>query len=479
MNIMIVNNEEAVLSLLRQCFASELPGALIRSFNTADECLRAVSRQKPDLIISEYVLPDMNGLELLDALNKAKRAIPVIMLTGYGDEEIILRALKKGARDCLVKSVPALNFIPELIKRIIHEQDLKKALLDLEKRFKDFTENMFNWVWEIDAKGKYVYSNFTVEDILGYRPDELVGRVYQDFIPPGDKKNFFTLLRLVRDTRQPLSCFEHGLLHKDGHIVDIETNAAPIYSDDMGFLGYRGIHRDITERKRAEEQIHLLTRDLFKAHEHERQMISRELHDRIAQELSSLKIGIETLFDASGVNVPDKITGRMLDLSHMLKQTILSVRDLSYNLRPPDLDQLGLPRTLYNYCKDVEKRSGLTIDFNAAGLDNIEFDPVLEINLYRLVQEGLNNIVKHAVASRVIVRLIASFPNVILRIEDDGNGFNVEERLNKLLDEKRMGLRSMEERVALLNGNMTLKSAIGEGTRILIEAPLKMRLSTD
>jgi signal transduction histidine kinase len=115
--------------------------------------------------------------------------------------------------------------------------------------------------------------------------------------------------------------------------------------------------------------------------------------------------------------------------------------------------------------------NGLSIDFFSAGMDDLRLDFDTEINLYRLIQEGLNNIKKHADASRVIIRLVASSPNIILRIEDDGKGFDVEGRLPRASKEKRMGLASMEERGSLLNGNLRIQSRLMEGTKILVEIP--------
>jgi len=111
------------------------------------------------------------------------------------------------------------------------------------------------------------------------------------------------------------------------------------------------------------------------------------------------------------------------------------------------------------------------VDFTAAGMDHLRLDPDTEINLYRLIQEGLNNISKHARANSATIRLIASFPNIILRIEDDGKGFDLKKRLVTAQNDKRMGLGTMEERVSLLNGVMRIQSRPGKGTKVLIEVP--------
>jgi signal transduction histidine kinase len=210
----------------------------------------------------------------------------------------------------------------------------------------------------------------------------------------------------------------------------------------------------------------------MKAQENERQMISRELHDRIGQDLSMLKILCNNLFDNHS-EVPDEMRQGISQLSKMLQDSINSVRDIAYDLRPSSLDQLGLVRTIYRHCEDFSDKTGLNVDFNSAGMDELKLDFDTEINLYRLVQESLNYIMKHADAKQVTIKLVASFPKIILRIEDDGKGFDIKNRLAAATNEKRMGIRSMKERVSLLNGKMRINSRPAKGTKIFIEVPYK------
>ena len=202
--------------------------------------------------------------------------------------------------------------------------------------------------------------------------------------------------------------------------------------------------------------------------------ISRDLHDNVAQDLSTLKIAFETLFD-NQPEVPHEMGRRVSEFSKILQRSITAVRDLAYDLRPPILDQLGLARTVFQYCEDFSDKNGVSVDFYSAGMKDIEIDFDTEINLYRLIQEGLNNIRKHADASHVTIRLVASSPNILLRIEDDGKGFDMEDRLVVALNEKRMGLRSMGERVSLLGGKMRIHSRPTEGTKIFIEVPFQKK----
>jgi signal transduction histidine kinase len=228
--------------------------------------------------------------------------------------------------------------------------------------------------------------------------------------------------------------------------------------------------QEISERKRAELRIQHLSQQLLKAQETERQMISCELHDRVAQDLSASKIECDMLLKNPGkVDVPAKV--KLHEISSRLQEAINAIRDLSYDLQPPILSEMGLLKALEIYCEEFSRQFGIKVEFQSAGLNLFELDPDTEIHIYRLVQEGLNNIRKHAGSEKAVVRLLGAFPNIILRIEDTGKGFDVKARELALSDEKRMGLRSMKERINLLGGQMTIQSRLMQGTKIYIKIP--------
>ncbi|VBB46281.1 hypothetical protein TRIP_B40199 [uncultured Desulfatiglans sp.] len=318
---------------------------------------------------------------------------------------------------------------------------------------------------------KITWANEAIYKILSYEFNTLIGQntiiLYTDRTEYERAENYLN----EAINQSGIAQIETQLLRKDGSLIDCYIYASPLEPHDIN----KGIIRavlDITVRKNAEEQINLLSQELMRAHENERKMISSELHDRIGQDLSTLKIGLDTLLDNQPI-VSQVTQHRIAELSSILQTAIHSVRDLSYDLRPPSLDQLGLPKTIFQFCDDFSKKTGLDVDFSAAGMDDLALDTDTEINIYRLIQEGLNNVRKHAEAENVFIRLLASFPNILLRIEDDGKGFDVKQRLADMKNEKRMGLRSMEERAKLLQGKMEIKSKPGKGTKIVIEIPYK------
>jgi signal transduction histidine kinase len=226
----------------------------------------------------------------------------------------------------------------------------------------------------------------------------------------------------------------------------------------------------LKDRKRSETQIRTLTRKLMKTQEDERRMISRELHDRVGQDLSGIKMALETLFDphpSGEIGIKEKVS----QLSKLLDRAIFTVRDLAYELRPPGLDEMGLVQALSMFCDDFAEKTLIRTDYHSVGIEKMKLDFNTRINLYRMIQEGLNNIHKHAQATRAVVKLTAAYPYIFLRIEDNGKGFDVEKRAREIDSEKRMGLRSLQERTDLLGGVMIVSSKLGQGTKILIKLP--------
>ena len=226
--------------------------------------------------------------------------------------------------------------------------------------------------------------------------------------------------------------------------------------------------QEVSKHKKTEDIVRNLSQMLMQAQERERQMISYELHDSIGQNLSTLKISCDMLFENQPAISPE-LRGKMAELSKLLEQIIIAVRNLAYGLQPPGLDEMGLVKALEIYCEEFSENSKVKVNFQSAGLHSFDMDSNSEIHIYRLVQESLNNIRKHANATQVNIMLMGASPNIILRIEDNGKGFDVKARELALSNEKRLGLRSMKERVNLLGGLMKVQSRPTKGTKIFIK----------
>ncbi len=364
----------------------------------------------------------------------------------------------------------ALEGIAAQIGAFITRVKADEKLRESEEKYRKSFENDSDAVMIFDTETlQFEDANRATLNLYGYSKDEFLALTVEDISNEKEKTRAAVQKVLENNpefTRIPIRYFRK----KDGSVFPGEISTATFISNGRNKI--IGAVRDITDRKRAEEKIHSLTHELIKAQETERLKIARYLHDQVAQDLSTLKIRCDTLFDRQPP-VPVKMKQKVSEMSDILQGSITAVRDLSYDLRPPGMDHLGLARTIFQYCEEFSNSQGLNLDFHAAGIGELRLAYDIEINLYRLVQEALNNVRQHAQASSVTVRLVASYPNIILRIEDNGLGFDVEGRVIRAASEKRMGLDSMKERVGLLNGNLKIQSRLGEGTKIIIEVPIR------
>jgi len=159
-------------------------------------------------------------------------------------------------------------------------------------------------------------------------------------------------------------------------------------------------------------------------------------------------------------------------ISGIAQRLVEYVRNLAYSLRPPMLDRHGLVPTLSQYCSDYSERNGIRVDFFPLGMEGVALDFDTEINLFRITQEALTNVRKHASARQVTIKLQAKAPNIILSIRDDGNGFDVRKEMRDS-GQRKMGLSGIEQRASLLGGRLSIQSGRGKGSRILVEVPLR------
>jgi PAS domain S-box-containing protein len=376
----------------------------------------------------------------------------------------------RSAREWSPVEIEALKTAANVLGAAIQRTQAEEALLQSEEKYRQLFENESDAVMIFDAETRqFEDANPATLNLFGYSKTEFLQLTVEGTSAEKDKTRT-SVGKVIQDDSQSAKVPLRYFKRKDGSVFPGEISAGKFISGNRQKI--IGAVRDITDRLQAENKIRALNQQLIKAQENERNRIAGHLHDHVAQDLSSLKIGLETLFDHQ-CEVPAEIGTKICELSKILQDSITAVRDLSYDLHPPGMDQLGLVRTVNQYCEDFSEKNDVSVDFYTAGMKDLKLDFDTEINLYRLIQEGLNNIKKHAKASHVVIRLVASSPNIILRIEDNGQGFDVERRLARSFKEKRLGLFGMEERVSLLKGTMRIKSQPSKGTSLFIEVRCK------
>lgn len=407
------------------------------------------------------------------------------------------------------------EFAVSQIESELQDEELRRSREEIDasrKRYYDLYDFAPVGYITIDHGGLIHDINLTGADLLGIERQHLINKRFSQFIAPESQDAFYHHRRQILESGQKETC-ALKLLKNDGTPVYTLMECVAAMDDKGDFTRIQAAMLDITLRKHAEKALEgdpgdrrcyeiFLGRQIpcnscqtrlvletkkpqtqeweldsgrcLLLQEKERHMISLELHDTVAQDLISLKIASD-LFFQEFQDSPDRIRERFLQFSQTLQKSINKLRNISYDLRPPGLEDYGIVNILNEYAHDFSRQTGLHVEFIHDGVKDQRFDYNIEINLYRLVQEGLNNIKKHAAAGHATIRFSAAYPNLILCIEDDGRGFDVEEYRKRPPREKRMGIRSMEERTTLLKGKITLESGPNKGTKVRIEIPFEGR----
>ena len=225
------------------------------------------------------------------------------------------------------------------------------------------------------------------------------------------------------------------------------------------------------ELRRAYERLRKLTRRLEAAKEDERTRIARELHDDMGPSLTAVIINLQLLLKTSDA---DKILRRITDTVDLVDRMIERIRDLSLDLRPPLIDELGLVAALSGYLEAQAERTGLTIDLKEARTER-ELPPETEITAFRVVQEAVTNVIRHAGATRAEVTVQQRDGRLELMVRDNGRGFDVSDTMEQAAAGEALGLLGMQERVDLQGGEVSIESTIGEGTVIRASLPVEVQ----
>lgn len=346
------------------------------------------------------------------------------------------------------------------------------ALPEVDARYRTLVEQIPAVVFMafLDKGIGEAYVSPQIEEILGFSQEEWLNdpvRWYQQ-IHPADKGRWSLEAAQLFLTGQPLKSLYRVLAH-DGHVVWFHCEAKMVRNDEGQPWFIHGVAFDISELKRAEasgreyaERLKILSRRLMEVQEAERRKIALELHDEIGQVLTALKLSLEI-----GSRRPANEVGASLDQARTLVNDLMArVRKLSLDLRPAMLDDLGLLPTLLWHIEHYSAQTQVRVNFKHSGIEKRRFAPEVETAAYRLVQEALTNVARHAEVSEVTVRLSTHRQTLLIEVEDQGRGFDVEAALK---GSETSGLAGMRERVVLLEGRLTIASQTGKGTRLVAE----------
>jgi two-component system sensor histidine kinase UhpB len=470
--ILIVEDNPGDLLLLKEHL--HLTGIGIQKLLEAESLQKAkeiLAEEKPDLVLLDLFLPDSNGLETFTQLNHLTPAIPIAVLSGLSDSQTALKTIQAGAQDYIVKG----DYDERLLSKIIHYSIERNSITQrLKQSFERYdlmakATSDIVWDWDVRTNANWFSENFVT--LFGYKDEELEAGLdaWYERIHPEDKK------RVVDGIKKAI---EDGHRHWQDEYRFLKADSSYAYIFDRGYALYDnedkpyrmiGAMQDITKLKLLQEKIvkdelehqREITEATIYSQEKEREEIGNELHDNINQILATCKLMIELSLKNEALR--DEVLPKSLS---NLNLAIEEIRKLSKSLVPPTLEGRGLRDAVQDLIETAGAYSNLrfTLVADEYPADALP-DKQLQLTLYRIVQEQVNNIVKHAKATAVSIALSLKNGQIALTISDNGIGFNTNEKKNGI------GLRNICSRVQMHGGKVQLKSTPGAGCRLHVGIP--------
>ncbi|HEX7043830.1 MAG TPA: PAS domain S-box protein [Burkholderiales bacterium] len=376
------------------------------------------------------------------------------------------------------RPVHFLTFIRDITQRKEAEEQLRRSRIQLSE-----AQRLAHLgSWELDVASSRMEWSDELYRIYGVpRETPITYASYLGYVHPEDRERVKATVARALESREPFT-LEERVMRADGEVRHLLSHGAVVTGPRGEVARLVGVCLDITERKRAEQRLReyahrleSLSQRLLEAQETERRRIARELHDQIGQDLSVIKINLQALKRLPGATA---FGGHLDETVRIVEGVLATARNLSVELRPSMLDDLGLAAALRWYLDRQAQRAGVALHFAVDSFE-LRLAPAIETACFRLAQEALTNILRHAEARHVDVTLRACGQELEMRIMDDGRGFDVEAARMRASRGESFGLLGMEERALLAGGRLEILSAPGEGTQVVARFPLTLRSVQD
>lgn len=403
--------------------------------------------------------------------------IPYRFVTGKGKiMEVLLSAIaERNERGEIVRSlsvsidvternraVQALQQAQEALKH--HSRKLEIEVVRRTREISGILKHSPNVVYLKDRENRYKLINARFEQLFALSAETVIGKTDEEILPEEIAKGFSRMDRKVLESGDALQ-HEQTISISGTHRTFL-TVTFPLFDDIGGHaIGVCSILTDVTESKKLQDQYRRLSAAILDSQERERAAIARELHDELGQVLTALRM--DAVWLKHRLMLTDEEAARRAEgMCASIDQNIQEIRSIALRLRPRVLDDLGLVDALEWFTIDFERRTGIACIFRSQPLAQVS--DALSTAAYRIVQEALTNVARHAQASYAEVNLSQQNEELHICVSDNGVGFDVE----KALDHEGLGIAGMRERASLVHGRIEMTSRVGEGTRLVFRAPL-------
>jgi signal transduction histidine kinase len=437
MQVLIVDDDPALLHALPETVRTRMRDVLVETTDTARDALKRIAEKDYDAIITDLKMPGMDGLALLNEIRSLRPYTPTLLITGHGEHDLAVQALRGGAYDFIQKPIDRDYFLASL-SRAVQVYQLRRQVEEQRRALARHAEDLEHQVQT--RTRELLEANAAKDAALSRAQGEILQRTQAEE----------ALQRLNEQLEQRVTERTRELTKLNAELV-----------------------REIAERKQAEGELHknreelrALAARLMTVQEDERRRISCELHDDLNQKLAVSVMNAEAA-ERRWSPQEDVNRERLRAIRNEIAELSDDVRKLAYRLHPSILDHLGLAIALQSHVEEFGKREEIEALFTQRNLPEAMPQPVATC-LYRVAQEALRNVAKHAKASRVVVRLAQCDHSLHMSIFDSGVGFTPP----KGKELQGLGFVSMQERVRLVGGRMSIRSRPDRGTYLFIRVPL-------
>ena len=470
LSILVVEDNPGDLFLLEENLRqTRLPLDKVYTATSATGAIAILETQEIDVVLLDLSLPDSFGFNSFTQLHKHASAIPIIVLTGLADTEMALETMASGAQDYLIKGEFDERLLAKSIQYSIERNRTRLSLMESNESYRNlfFNNPLPIIIWDT-ATLQVLEVNDMSQQVYGYTRDQLLRMNMLDFREEQFYDQFTLFAKEFNENVviQKSSIWEHKKKSGEKLILDISHHKI----DYKGVSAILAIHNDITQKVRLEEKLEeeqaLKEKEIAQARiqeqEKERSEISSELHDNVNQQLT-----VAMMYIASAQQKYPNDNDTLKQSSKLILIAIEEIRKLSQILVTPMIKHFGLSKAIEGLLDDVSVVNTILFDLTADAFYEEDIKYEFKLNIFRIVQEQISNIIKHAKASNVFIELVRNDQLIFLKIQDDGVGFDINQK------RKGIGLYNITVRADLYDGLVDIQSTPGKGSAIYITIPLK------
>lgn len=460
LRVLLIEDNPGDARLLKEYLRESEQAMDIRWERELESGLKALASDTQDVVVIDLGLPDSSGPDTVERCAEAAGSVPVVVLTGRQKLEVALSALEAGAVEYLQKGELTPSLASRTLRWAVERARMRKELRLLSKAVDQSTESiLITGAIPVEDPGpRIVYVNEAFEAMTGYREADVLGKSLRILEGPETDPNRVDALYQSMARGET---WQGETIHyrKDGTPYIVQWNVAPVKGADDEIEYWVSVQRDVTAVRQMWER-------LLDVQEEERRRIDQEIHDEMGGLLASIQMKVQAA--RLEAQEHELSTDALDDVSDLLNDLSVAARTIARQLHPRVLDTYGLSEAISNLTRKIEEQHDITVKMRNSLDSDDHLSSLVERTAYRVIQEAVLNVVRHAQVDTTQVFLKEMNQQLRIRVRDDGVGFDPAERER----EDNYGLKGMIDRVERLDGTVEIETAPHEGTEIVVMIPV-------